>query len=193
MIFDRNDLTQAGTRGKRRGVSTSYGNRSKNAHLATLSNLKSTRAGNGTVKTIGFQFENQETDFDIASGKTLLLSSPNSEDGPQHFHSQTQQHITPVVNQRKLVSSHTSAMNSNVAKFIKDNSMGNRSKRNNQGASTAAGETVQFAPSHNAFSSATSRRANGAGSLTNRPPNSSKSSMPKNQMLTLQFKKVLDK
>ena len=183
MIFDRNDLTQAGTRGKRRGVSTSYGNRSKNAHLATLSNLKSTRAGNGTVKTIGFQFENQETDFDIASGKTLLLSSPTSEDGP-HFHSQTQQHITPVVNQKKLVSSHTSAMNSNVAKFIKDCSMGNRTNRK-QGASTAAGETVQFAPSHIAFSSATSRRTNGAGSLTNRPPNSSKSSMPKNQMLTL--------
>lgn len=59
MLFSHNDLTQGGSvRTHKRGVSTSYGNRSKNQHLATLSNLKTARHGNETAKTIGFHLEN---------------------------------------------------------------------------------------------------------------------------------------
>ena len=69
MLFERTDLTMGGTR--RRGVSTSYGNR-RPKQLGTLTQNPNAPLSFGVASN---------NNFDVASGKTLFLSSPTSEEG----------------------------------------------------------------------------------------------------------------
>ena len=74
MLFDRNDLTAGGTKTRRRGVSTSYGNRRPN-QFKTLSNVPTNTANHIPPLSFGV---NSNNNFDVASGNTLFLSSPTS-------------------------------------------------------------------------------------------------------------------
>lgn len=88
----------------------------------------------GTGKKIGFNLDNEATvNLNVASGKTL-----NSE---QHY-SSNRRHITAVVKNNNLLASHQNLYRNNVAQFIKDHAMGNRSRGTTQdGASSTARET----------------------------------------------------
>ncbi len=85
--------------------------------------MKSSRPG-GPNKNIegGVSFfgENSNLNFEVASGNTIFLSSPTSDDnmvsseGRELKQAKTVQHVTPVINQKKLLSSHRNIMKDNV-------------------------------------------------------------------------------
>ena len=134
MLFERTDLTAGGTR--RRGVSTSYGNR-RPKQFATLTNVP-TIAG-PKMAPLSFAVTSNNN-FHVASGNTVFLSSPVSDEGisselnlntgnrsaPGQNNKLTVQHTNPVVGQTKLLASHKNSMKNNVAKFVKDHNLGAR-------------------------------------------------------------------
>ena len=198
MLFERTDLTNGGTR--RRGVSTSYGNRRPQRFGVPPGALSFGVTSNNNL--------------DVASGKTLFLSSPTSEeggnlssaqnlDGNQEDDQSKVQHTTPIVGQKKLLASHKNIMKNNVAKFIKDHNLGTRHFQNRQLTGDANSHTTAVDDPTNLGSDNVSWMNSRTGGISLKAHTTGRNQSsgagtggnqahPKSQMLNLSFKKYLD-
>ena len=127
ILFERGNF-EAVRLTRRRGITTSYGNRKPNQFASLTVGAASTKTG-GLPNNLS-----SAQQIDIASGKTLLLSNPS--DFPVSIHT------TPVMGQNKLLASHKNNTRNNVANFIKDHNLGNRNMQKNSSKMTTAMESL---------------------------------------------------